>query len=241
MKHKKDLVLALIVGAIFSGCVNTSDPKMTFEPPQYVEEIPQKEEIRQYGNLGSLYGQGKAPLFSDRKAVRVNDLLTVIINENATASSTAQKATNENGTLGLGGLNMANNNANAQNSTASKIIDKVNSITNLGATLNSQNTFNGSGSQSRTENFNTTVTARVIKIMENGNYFIDGAREILIEGEKQIIRVSGVVRPFDITRDNTINSRYIADAKILYHTQGDISKSTEKNWGTKLVESIWPF
>lgn len=50
--------------------------------------------------------------------------------------------------------------------------------------------------------------------MSNGNYFIEGSRELLINGEKQIIQLSGVIRPYDIGQDNTIDSRYIADAKI---------------------------
>ncbi len=240
MNLKRELLIATFVALGFSGCVNTTDPKITFEPPQYVEELPQKEEVMQYGNLGSLYGQGKDPLFADRKAVRVNDLITVVSSESTTSSSSAQKATSEDGSLGLGGLNLVNNHS-ADPTGNTQFLNKINAITNVGANINSSHSFTGSGSQSRSENFTTTVTARVIKVMENGNYFIEGGREILIDGEKQIIRVSGVVRPFDIDKDNTINSQYIADAKILYETQGDIKKSTEKNWGTKIVETIWPF
>jgi len=239
MNYKRDLLLLSTI-VLFSGCVNTTDPKISFNPPQYVEELPQKEEPQQFGNMGSLYGQGKEPLFADRKAMRINDLLTVVISENTSSSSSAQKATSETGNLGLGGLQLTNNHS-ADQSGNTNFLNKVNALTNMGVGVNSQNTFNGSGSQSRTETFSTTITTRVIKILENGNYFIDGSREILIEGEKQIIRVSGVVRPFDIARGNTIDSRLIADAKILYETQGDIKKSTEKNWGTKLVESVWPF
>ena len=64
---------------------------------------------------------------------------------------------------------------------------------------------------------------------------------MLINGEKQIIRLSGVVRPNDIARNNTIESRFIADAKIMYDTQGELKRNTEKGWGTKLIESVWPF
>ena len=64
---------------------------------------------------------------------------------------------------------------------------------------------------------------------------------MLINGEKQIIQISGVIRPYDIDQTNTINSKYIADAKILYRTEGDIGESTKKGWGTKFVESMWPF
>ena len=64
---------------------------------------------------------------------------------------------------------------------------------------------------------------------------------MLIDGQKQILHVSGVIRPEDISQTNQINSQNIADAKILYETQGDIKEASEKSWGTKAIESIWPF
>jgi flagellar L-ring protein precursor FlgH len=59
----------------------------------------------------------------------------------------------------------------------------------------------------------------VVKVLNNGNYFISGRRELLINGEKQIMQISGVIRPIDIDPDNMILSTQIADAKILYKTE----------------------
>ena len=120
---------------------------------------------------------------------------------------------------------------------------QTNSIISQVLVSSGQNTstFQGAGSQNRQETFSTTIAARIIKVLQNGNYFIEGSREVLINGEKQIIHLSGVVRPNDIARDNTIESRFIADAKIMYDTQGELKKSTQKGWGTQLIESIWPF
>ena len=55
------------------------------------------------------------------------------------------------------------------------------------------------------------------------------------------MQVSGVIRPYDISQNNEIDSKYIADAKILYKTEGELDKSTKKPWGTRLMEAIWPF
>ncbi len=121
------------------------------------------------------------------------------------------------------------------------ITDKVNSLSNIGFQTNSSNNFSGAGTNTRDEKFTTTVSARIIKILNNGNYFIEGKRELLLNGEKQIIQISGVIRPYDIDQTNTIDSKYIADAKILYKTEGDIDQSSTKPWGSKLIESIWPF
>ena len=110
-----------------------------------------------------------------------------------------------------------------------------------GLVPNTNNTFSGTGATSRNEKFKTTITARVVKILNNGNYFIYGSRELLLNGTKQIVKVSGVIRSHDIDQHNTIDSKYIANAKILYETQGDIREAMRKPWGTKAVESVWPF
>ena len=77
--------------------------------------------------------------------------------------------------------------------------------------------------------------------MENGNYFIYGKQEMLINGEKQILQISGVIRPYDIQRDNTIESKYIADSKISVVSVGKISETLTKKPTTDAVESNWPY
>jgi flagellar L-ring protein precursor FlgH len=237
------LSLTLVAWMLFfSGCTSRQDPEISFAPPKYVEELPSKEEDFNYGNAGSLFNQGDSPLYSDRKAMSVNDIVTVVISESATQNSNRAKSTNHNTALGLGGISTQYNaQGNAINSAVSAGMGALNGMFNVGATLDSSSEFDGSGSQQRQETFTTTISARVIKILNNGNYFIEGGREILIDGEKQNIRVSGVIRPEDISAANSIDSQYIADARIMYNTEGQLRKATEKRWGTRLVEAIWPF
>ena len=110
-----------------------------------------------------------------------------------------------------------------------------------GCSAGGQSGFSGSGTSTRTEAFTTTISARIVKVLSNGNYFIEGSKEILLNNEKQIMQITGVIRPYDISQNNEISSRYVSDAKISYITQGDIAKATNKPWGTKLIETIWPF
>ncbi|MDE5592225.1 MAG: flagellar basal body L-ring protein FlgH [Helicobacter sp.] len=235
----KQLLFFYSVCIVFiSGCA-TTEPQISFKPPAYVEELPPREEEENFGNPGSIFGQGDNLLFSDRRAMQLNDLVTVIINQTAQASSTANKNLKEtsNGALNGPSLNYA-----GSSSSIGNLVNSVNNATGFGINLGgSDSTYTGTGTQNRQETFTTTIAARIIKVLQNGNYFIEGSREVLINGEKQIIRVSGVVRPSDISRNNTIQSQYIADAKIMYDTQGELKKNTEKGWGTKLIESVWPF
>ncbi len=233
-------VIPLFMMIFLSGCVSTTDPKISFAPPKYVEEMPSQEEKQIFGNLGSLYGQGDNPLFADRRAMKVNDLVTVVIQESATASSSAEVSRSKSTEMGLNGPALIDN--NAQNSKfMNNLVSGVNRATNLGVGMSSSNTFDGSGSNDRSDTFTTTISARIIKVLQNGNYFIEGSRELLINNEKQTIRVSGIIRPYDIDKTNTIDSKYIADAKILYETQGNIARQTEQGWATKVIESVWPF
>lgn len=234
--------VAVCSALLLSGCSrHPMDPDIDMKPPKYVEQMEPKEDSSgNIVNAGSLFGQGENPLYSDRKAMRVNDIVRVVIKESATSSSSSSKklSRNQQDTLGGGVIASPSGNLNPQ---MGGIAGRLNGFLDVGLTTSSSYTFDGSGKGSRQESFATTVSARVIKVMTNGTYFIDGSREVMIDGEKQIMRVSGVIRADDIGKDNSINSEYISDAKIIYETQGEIKRASTQPWGSKLLEAIWPF
>lgn len=223
---------------VLAGCsVHPADPKISMKAPVYVDETPSKVNETMAPNPGSLFGQGDNPLFSDLKAMHLNDVVTVTITEKTAQSSTGKKALTKQNSDSLGaGITTA-----AGGGVLGAVAKNLNEVGNIGFTTGSNNAFTGNGSNTRNETFTTTISARIIKILNNGHYFIEGSRELLINGEKQIIQVSGVIRPYDIDKNNNIDSKYIADAKILYKTEGDIDQTTTKPWGAKFMETIWPF
>jgi flagellar L-ring protein precursor FlgH len=235
----KYLFSMIFIGSLFVGCsTHPVDPKIEMKPPAYVEQLPPKTKQQAVVNPGSIFGKGDNPLFSDLKAMNPNDIVTVVITESIMQSSSGQKTISEENKDSLGAGLMTNNGDSA---TLNKITDTFNKYGNIGFEAGSTNSYKGSGKNSRNESFTTTISARIIKILSNGNYFIEGSRELLVNGEKQIIQISGVIRPYDIDQTNTINSKFIADAKILYKTEGEIDRATNKPWGSKFVESVWPF
>ena len=230
----------LISAFLFLGCsTHPMDPTINLKPPKYVQEMPSKDEDNINNNPGSLFTNGDN-LFADTKAMKVNDIVTVIITEKISQSSQATKKLSE----------VNNNGGGSFNATASGGIYALGSeIAKVGRTgidmmlpsMNSSRSFKGSGTQKRDESFQTTVSARIVKVLANGNYFITGRREIYLDGQKQIIELAGVIRPQDISADNTIDSKYISDAKIVYKTEGDIKRSIEKNWFSKFWDAISPW
>lgn len=234
----KNIVYSVASALLLVGCSSHPvDPIINMKPPAYVEQMPTRVNENISSNPGSLFGQGDNPLFSDLKAMHVNDVVTVTITETTAQTSSAKKALAKDSSSGLGAGVTTSGGGGLVNTVAKN----VNDVGNIGFTAGSTSSFAGTGSNTRNESFNTTISARIIKILSNGNYFIEGSRELLINGEKQIVQLSGVIRPYDIDNTNTISSKYISDAKILYKTEGDIDQSTTRPWGSKFMESVWPF
>ena len=229
----------LSVSLLLSGCTaHLTEPEIAFTPPKYVEEMPSREEENSFVARGSLFGQGDSPLFSDHKAMHVNDIVTVVISETATSSNKASKALTEADTLGLNGGLFS---STGQNSAVNSAVNKLNGVANIGFSAGSSSDYSGSGSSTKNATFTTTVSARIVKVMANGNYFITGRREIMVDEQKQVMQLSGVIRPYDIDQNNQINSSKISDAKILYANEGDIDRSVNQGWASKIVGAVWPF
>lgn len=186
MTRKIITTITLIYAILFlSGCTaGLTDPEIDFEPPAYVEQMPAKEDKQDYTSTGSIFGQGENPLFSDHKAMHVHDIVTVIISENAQSSNTAAKQLSEDDTMTLGGGTFT---ATGSNGAVSAAANRLNGLTNIGFGSTSTSAFKGAGSATKDASFTTTVSARIVKVLSNGNYFISGKREILIDNQKQII------------------------------------------------------
>jgi len=231
------LIFAILT---LSGCTaGLTEPEINFEPPAYVEQMPSLEQKQDFASTGSIFGQGDNPLFSDHKAMHVDDIVTVVISETAKSSNVGARQLSEtdNATLG-GGAFSSTGGANGSTNAA---IKNLNGFTDIGFKTNSVSSYKGQGTATKDASFTTTVSARVVKILRNGNYFIFGKREILIDDQKQIIQISGVIRPYDIDQYNNINSAQMSDAKILYKTEGDVDRANKQGWGSKAVQAIWPF
>lgn len=233
------LLLSLYAILFFTGCTaNLTDPEIDFEPPVYVEQMPAQEDEQDFASVGSIFGQGENPLFSDHKAMHVNDIVQVVIAENARSTSTGAKQLAQTDSSALGGGVFS---SGGLNGAVSSVANKLSGVADMGFTTDSSSSYQGQGSASKDASFSTTVSARIVKVMKNGNYFISGKREILIDEQKQIIQISGVIRPYDIDQFNRIDSAQVSDAKILYKTQGDVERATKQGWGTKAIQAIWPF
>ncbi|HPF33911.1 MAG TPA: flagellar basal body L-ring protein FlgH [Candidatus Krumholzibacteria bacterium] len=161
-----------------------------------------------------------ASLVTNMKALNVGDIITIQIVEQTTANASAQTSANNksevSGGPGLGFLDV---------------------LTNWG--LETENKYSGDGSTQRSGNLQAEITARIVEQMGNGDYRLAGTRMVDINGERQLIEITGFCRGRDIQPDNTILSTHIADARIAYNGTGPINASSEPGLVTKLVN--WLF
>ncbi|MCE3046603.1 flagellar basal body L-ring protein FlgH [Helicobacter kayseriensis] len=224
---------------LFFSLLKAVDPQIDFNPPDYVENMPEKEFIPEFNKAGSLFGQGDRPLFADRRAMKPDDLITIIIDESSESSFNTNKT--YNGSSG-GNVTPPTITYNGDDASQKEATDYLNNQANFSLQKsNNTSNFQGGGNQNRSQATKMTITARIVKVLENGNYFIYGNKEILVDGEKQVMRLSGVIRPYDISRENTIQSKFIADAKIEYKSIGAISNTTRQKPTTEAIEDQWPF
>ena len=234
----KNILFLFIISLLFTSCGALTEPKIDFtKPPQQVTKEPPV--VRK--NKGSLYSVQGTSLFADKKDLQVGDIIQIIVSEDLTSKSNNKRELSSTRDNKLGGGLMAATGTNGLSGTVTNVADKLN--TNLGVNFgtNSSSADKGSVKTQLDETFDTTISAIIEETYQNGNYYIKGSKEMLIEGQKQKIIVSGVIRPYDITSDNSINSAQIADLKLLYDKDGVESDILETPWGLKFIRAIWPF
>lgn len=232
---KSNIIFLFIL--LFVGC-SSSKQELEFEKPEI--QIPKKSpEPRK--NKGSLYSIQGTSLFADKKDLQVGDIIQIVINEDLTSKSNNKRELSSNTNNSLGGGILSATGTNTLGETAGNLTNKLNR--NLGVDFGTKSSTSDKGSVKTQldETFETTISAIIEETYQNGNYYIKGKKEMLIEGQRQEIIISGVIRPYDITSDNSINSSQVANLKLLYDKDGTEADVLETPWGSKLIRSIWPF
>jgi flagellar L-ring protein precursor FlgH len=217
---------ALLLPLLLAGCSHQS---AEVKSPAFDEQIPRPQPS--YAS-GSLWQASSTGLAEDLKARRRGDIVTVVISEQASASKQAATATARGTTMSAGMPNLLG----LEKTGIKNWLD----LTNL-LNANFSSKFDGSGSTSRAETLQATISAKVLEVIPNGNLMIEGRRNVKVNNEDQIIVLTGTVRSRDVTADNTIPSSLIADARINYSGKGIISDRQKPGWLMNVLDSVWPF
>ncbi|GES42685.1 flagellar L-ring protein [Rhizobium dioscoreae] len=175
----------------------------------------------------SLWNDSQAALFKDARALNVGDILTVTIQINDKANW--DNETNRNRT----------NKSDMNWNITAKIFGWQPS-TNADATSGSDTSTDSKGKMQRSEQINLLVAAVVTGILENGNLMISGSQEVRMNQEIRILNVAGIVRPQDVTSENTISYDKIAEARISYGGRGRLTEIQQPPRGQQAVDLLSP-
>jgi flagellar L-ring protein precursor FlgH len=183
----------------------------------------------------SLWRTGSRAFFKDQRARQVGDLVTVKIKITDQAQLNNQTARTRKNTEKMGAANLFGLEVNpgkifAEGSTLDPLLD-----------ASSDSGSQGTGSIRRSEQVTTTVAAVVTQVLPNGNLVIEGKQEVRINFEKREMIVAGVVRPEDIDSDNIVDSSKIAQARIAYGGQGQITDVQQPRYGQQVMDILLPF
>lgn len=197
------------------------------------QEAADYEERKKHSN--SLWRPGSTTFFRDNRTWRIGDIVTVVVNisDKAELNNSSKQTRTGTDSIGIGGLL-------GKEDAIATTFSPTGKASNLISTNNNRN-HTGSGNISRKESIITEIAAIVEKVMSNGNLFIRGHQEIMVNDELRQLKISGIVRPRDITADNSVDLNNIAEARVSYGGKGVISDVQSPRVGSQIIDIISPF
>ena len=238
--------VTLIVG--FAGCAgNRSNIQPSLQQMQAKEEVvPHPLSETSVSDDGSLWQAHNSlnVMFIDTKARNVGDIVTVEIDESAKASNKANTETGRTSSLEAGSDQLFGVEDWWTNEVLPDVPDSLPKLTPFGNPSvkgSMKSKFEGDGATTRSGTLSAFITCRVVDVMPNGNLKIVGTREVMVNNENQLIILSGIIRPRDISEENVIMSTFISDAKIAYSGSGIVDDRQRPGWLANLLNNVWPF
>lgn len=226
----KKSISALLIAAVIGGCAQDRRPM-----PEPVLTQLNNIEPEPVNNPASLYEAGQSDfLFDDNRANKIGDVVLVSVTETTT------------------GKHKANTTATKTNANDYSVTTRPGGVYKtiagavpggLGAAVNttSDSSLTTTGETKNESTLTATVATRVIRMLPGKVMQVEGARQIRINDETQILVVRGLVRQRDIDAKNTVPSSALADARIEVYGQGALADKQRSGWLTRLIDNVWPF
>jgi len=235
MKNNPPIALALLLACASNGAAiqlkkKTSQPKEPSALETYAHDAAEQAQ-QQPPTPGSLWTPVAqfTDLGRDLKASQVNDLVTIIVSEQASAVSTGASQSSRTSSLASSITGLVG------------IKSPAGALANL-ANASSATSLKGNGTTSRQTTLTTTMSARVTRVLPNGYMVLEGVKSIQINSESQVITIRGVVRPADLAHDNSVPSDRLAQMDIRLNGKGVVGDAIRRpNVLYRLLLGILPF
>ncbi|MCE2782442.1 flagellar basal body L-ring protein FlgH [Limnohabitans sp.] len=228
------LMVSMALG--LSACATA--PVALKHSPEFAPVLPVVAE-RPRETSGSIYNNRQNDNFFGRsRNYRVGDLITVLLNESTQANRQQR-----------GNVSRESSNDVIPSGLTSKVLripEKVLGSNGIGALdgLNLNNAkveSTGTGEANQLATLNGAVSVTVVEVLANGNLMVRGEKQLALTEGSEIIQVSGILRPNDVSPNNMVQSRRLANAQISYRGTGDMANASKAGWGTSALLKLWPF
>jgi flagellar L-ring protein FlgH len=226
---------------ILTGCAGLQEAREIKEapmPPKYVEAKPKEYQPAE----GSLW-RDRATLYEDRKARRVNDVVTVLISETsaATKKATTNASRDSSADYGITNFFGMNPDYGVQGWALLKDFYHSGNVFAPAVSGTGASNFKGTGDTARQGSITASISARVVEVLPNQNLVLESRKEILVNNEKEILVFKGMIRVDDISPTNTVLSRNVANAQIYLVGNGVLDDKQHQGWLVRFFDKVWPF
>lgn len=217
-------VLSAFVFAVvcLAGC-SVLPPQPLTHSTGFAPVYPVATEVPEQAT-GSLYNAGLGETFLGRgRNFKVGDVITVSLSETSQATRTQ------------------NNNLSRTATNTSLPIEMGGGLLNVSQLAGAKTVSTGVGSADQYAKLTGSVVVSVVEVMANGNLVVRGEKQMALSEGSEIIQVAGVIRPEDVSPNNSVLSTRLANAQITYRGTGDMAAATRAGWGTSALLKLWPF
>ena len=220
MRH---IILCTLLAAM-AGCATVPAPRED-DGLAWAQEAPPPP------TNGAIYQAGRdVALFENTIAHHVGDVLTVVLNEQTDAQKSATTTTAKSQNLTMPGPTLLGKPVT------------IHGVPILENNINDSSKFDGEGASKQSNSLTGFITVTVARVLPNGNLYVRGEKQIGINQGEEFVRLSGIVRPIDLTPDNSISSSKVASAHITYAGKGALADSNAQSWLARFFNSPWmPF
>ena len=226
----RNIILVTSAAFMLGGCMSTQNHHVVQDDPYYAPMYPEPS-AEQMVPTGSLFDSYLSnDLYSDKKALRTGDIITVKLQESTQASKAAKTETDKETDASL-----------------DPVISLGGNPVNIGGDsiqfgIGSGSSFKGDSKSNQSNSLFGDISVNVMRVLPNGNLVIRGEKWLTLNTGEEFIRLEGLVRPEDVTADNTVTSNRIANARIQYSGKGQMQESQSAGWLSRFFSSsLFPF